>query len=272
MPTTAAERQKNLERLSAELQGHANERQQAFDPIEATSELSQKLFLAHSRSRESFTLICRDRWLSSREKLEAERKIEPKPDCAEVALGTQGDVFFYVAPFRYPNTACGILFAHTIESCYLDTAKATPFDSGALHQKLVRPDPNEPVTRFLARHEIPPVGHRRYLSHSLTVLFRDPGDYLDGIDPAYPSPIGLTGGDARAWTHEVRLPDQVRLLGNPHLQALFYKAELVNDPDVEAVLSWCQKEGIDCIALPPADEGDFQVLQRSCREYLMKKL
>ena len=83
------------------------------------------------------------------------------------ALGTSNDIFFYVGPFRYPSTACGILFSHSIESDHVDTAKATPFDSGGLVHRLGRPDADESVSTYLARRELPP-DHRQYLSYTLT--------------------------------------------------------------------------------------------------------
>ena len=195
------------------------------------------------------------------------------------ALGTSNDIFFYVGPFRYPSTACGILLSHSIESDHVDTAKATPFDSGGLVHRLGRPDADESVSTYLARRELPP-DHRQYLSYTLTALFHSPEDYLEGTDPLHPSPLGLTGGDARAWTHEVRLPGRVMLWGNRHLQALFLKATVANDPNVEAMLTWCQRDGIDLIYLPselpnelPNErDGGFTVLQRRCRRYLREKL
>lgn len=198
--------------------------------------------------------------------------MKPKPGCAEEALGTSNDIFFSVGPFRYPSTACGILFSHSIESEHVDTAKATPFDSGGLVHRLGWPDADEPVSTYLARHELPAVDHRQYLSHTLTALFPSPKDYREGTDPLHPSPLGLTGGDARAWTHEVRLPGRVMLWGNLHLQALFLKATVANDPNVEAMLTWCQRDGIDVIYLPAERDGDFTVLQRRCRQYLREKL
>ena len=70
------------------------------------------------------------------------------------------------------------------------------------------------------------------------------------------------------------------LWGNLHLQALFLKATVANDPNVEAMLTWCQRDGIDLIYLPselpnelPNErDGGFTVLQRRCRRYLREKL
>ena len=66
------------------------------------------------------------------------------------------------------------------------------------------------------------------------------------------------------------------LWGNLHLQALFLKATVANDPNVEAMLTWCQRDGIDLIylqnRLPNERDGGFTVLQRRCRRYLREKL
>jgi hypothetical protein len=272
MPSTGPERHANLARLCSELASHAQTLQRDFHPAAPASKLSIQLSLAHSRASKSFIRICRDRCLSSRVKLEAEGKLTPDTGCDENILGTNDDVFFYVAPFRYPHTTCGLLFAHSLEEQHTASAKATPFDSGGLIRHITRPDPSEPVCDFLSRHDMPAVDHRQYLGHSLTTLFNQPEDYLEGRPPQHPSPIGLTGGDERAWTHEVRLTHRVPLLGNPHLKAIFLANAIANDPDVEAVLTWSQQEGIDINFLPGNRDGDFSTLQQACLRYLKREL
>lgn len=68
--------------------------------------LSDSLYLAHSTTEERFGAIC------ASGNLTPPRSVSPT--CAEVVMGTAGSVFFYVAPFRYPNTGCGLLFATTL--------------------------------------------------------------------------------------------------------------------------------------------------------------
>ena len=132
-------------------------------------------------------------------------------------------VFFFVAPFRYPSTSCGLLFSRTLEDEASSTGASTPFDSGGLVSKFQRPHPSEPVRDFFARHELPPSAHRRHLGMSMSLLFDQPHDYVEGREPKRPHPMGITGGDQRRWTHEVRIPDRVGVRGS-HLEAVFAPA------------------------------------------------
>jgi hypothetical protein len=176
------------------------------------------------------------------------------------------------SPFRYPNTTCGLLFAKSLESQHRDAGVATPFDSGGLMGIFVRPDPTEPLRDFLARHELPVPEHRRHLGLSMAVLFDKPGDYFEGADPLWPGPIGLTGGDHRRWTHEVRIPHRVFVRGG-HLQAVFATtAQVADDPPVRSLFQWCEGEGVDSIAFAAPRRNDFEALQRECLGYIRQRL
>jgi len=234
--------------------------------------LSDSLYLAHSTSGEKFSDICASGYLYSAASLAAARDESPAPGCAEVVLGTAGSVFFYVSPFRYPNTACGFLFAKSLESHRFEDGVATPFDSGGLLGWFTSPDPAELPRDLLARHELPIPEHRRYLGLSMAVLFEKPGDYFEGTDPLWPGPIGLTGGDRRRWTHEVRIPDRVFVRGS-HLQAVFSpRARVAADPDVEGLFQWCAREGVDRILFDAPRENDFEALREECLAYIRRKL
>ena len=210
-------------------------------------------------------------WLQ-REALAAARSESLAPACAEVVLGTADSVFFYVSPFRYPNTTCGFLFAKSLESHYREGGVAAPFDSGGLMKIFARPNPEESPRDFLARHEMPIPEHRRYLGLSMAVLFDKPGDYFDGTDPLWPGPIGLTEGDHRRWTHEVRTPDRVFLRGG-HLQAVFSpRARVATDPEVEGLFQWCAREGVDRILFDTPRKNDFEALRQECLAYIRRKL
>ena len=233
--------------------------------------LSSSLYLAHSRSDANFGKICEGGRLLSSDRLAA-LGIPLDPSCTGMFMKTTGSVFFYVAPFRYPNTGCGLLFATTLESAHPDEGLAAPFDSGALRNHLTRPDPAESPQAFLSRHELPLPEHRRYLGMCMGTLFRQPGDYVEGADPHLPGPVGLTGGDQRRWTHEVRIPDEVALRSE-HLQAVFVpKSALENDARVRAFLHWCATQGVDRITFnAPRGEG-FASLQQSCMDYIQRRL
>ncbi len=257
----------NLDRLCKALEDYGR-----AELPEAASRLSDALFLAHSTSDNNFSAICGRGSLISSALLAAERGISLPLTCAEALLGTAGDVFFYVAPFRYPNTGCGLLFAKSLESYYEVSGVATAFDSGGLARTFIRPDPAESPLAFLSRHELPVPEHRSNLGLCMNVLFHKPQDYVDGSDPRRPGPIGLTGGDQRRWTHEVRIPDRVFLRGG-HLQAAFApKARIAADPDIEALFQWCANESVDGISFDTPRGNDFEALRRECRDYFRRKV
>ena len=238
----------------------------------AAAHLSDSLYLAHSTSGEKFSDICGSGYLASAARLAAARSQPLAPGGAEVILGTAGSVFFYVSPFRYPNTGCGFLFAKTLESDRSDDGVATPFDSGGLLKVFTRLDAAEPPRAFLSRHELPIPEHRRYLGLSMEVLFDKPEDYVEGLEPRLPGPIGLTGGDRRRWTHEVRISDQVLVRGS-HLQAVFApRARVAADPEVEELFRWCAREGVDHISFDTPRRNDFEALRRECLAYTRRKL
>src|ERR1035437_9613949 len=141
----------------------------------AAARLSDSLYLAHSTSGEKFSDLCASGYLASAASLASARNESLAPGCAEVVLGTVGAVFFYVSPFRYPQTGCGFLFAKTLESPRSDDGVATPFDSGGLLGRFTRSDPAELPRAFLARHGLPIPEHRRYLGLCMAVLFDKPG-------------------------------------------------------------------------------------------------
>jgi hypothetical protein len=257
--------QTNLDGLCQNLEDYAEANGiQASKPPSPAPHLSDSLYLAHSTSDTNFSDICASGRLRP--------AISPRPDCAEVLLGTAGSVFFFVSPFRYPSTSCGLLFAKSLESDYGRNGAASPFDSGGLLKIFTRHEPIEPPRDFLSRHELPIPGHRRYLGLSMDLLFQQPRDYVDGLEPHWPGPIGLTGGDQRRWTHEVRIPDQVFVRGS-HLQAVFAtRARVAADPEIEDLFQWCAIEGVDRVFLDTPAGNDFEALRRACLDYIRGKL
>ncbi len=236
------------------------------------SRFSDSLFLSHSTSDSKFSAICRRGYLISAAGLAAEGGVSLSPASAEALLGTAGNVFFYVAPFRYPNTGCGLLFANTLESEHENGGVASPFDSGGLIDVFTRSDQAESPQAFLSRHELPVPEHRQYLGLCMNALFHKPQDYVDGSGPYRPGPIGLIGGDQRRWTHEVRIPDRVFLRGS-HLQAAFApKARIAADSDIEGLFQWCSNEGVDRISFDTPRGNDFAALQRECVDYFRRKV
>jgi hypothetical protein len=165
------------------------------------------------------------------------------------------------------------LFARTLEAEHEEEGIATPFDSGGLrHSSISRSNPAEPVLEFLTRHEVPVPDHRQYLGETMSMLFTNPSDYVEGLPSQISSPLGLTGGDERRWTHEVRIPQRVYLRG-AHLQAVFApRARVAADSHIESLFSWCRREGIDRILLDTPRSDDFRALQDACLSYMRREL
>lgn len=265
-------RQANLERLCSELNAHVAGLGIEIEPSPEAERLSRALFLAHSASDKTFAKICRSQSLLSPEQLALAGLYTLRPDSAEVLLSTSDFVFFYVAPFRYPETGCGLLFAPTLEAEMHARGLCTPFDSGGLVSHFDRYDPNEELASFLARHELPIPGHRTFLGHCMAALFEEPRDYVEGKAPHLPGPLGLTGGDDRRWTHEVRIADRVHVFGSTHLKAVFVPRGRTLEPDIEALLTWCEQEGVDQILYDSSREDDFERLQKQCLRYIQRAL
>jgi hypothetical protein len=269
------DREANLARLCQDLRDYS--RTQVPRPAEQTPGLAERLsksvFLANSSKPEKFEAICSTGYIASLEFLA--RGGEPvDPLKCEAVLGTSGDVFFYLAPFRYPRTACGLLFSGTLEDEHQDDGVGTPFDSGGLHRHLRRRDPLEPARTFLDRHELPIPQHREYLENSMRFLFRSPKDYVEGIGPFSPGPLGLSSGDedSRRWTHEVRLPGRV-FLRSGHLQAVFASRSVIGaSRPVEELFKWCAREGVDNIPFDNPSGDDFGELKRRCLEYMKEHI
>jgi len=259
----------NLDQLCRSLDDYGKTalREVPGQPTARAVHLSDSLYLANSASDATFSAICASGYLSS-----AARLGPMSPKCAEVVLGTAGSVFFYVSPFRYPSTGCGLLFAQSLESEHENDGVATPFDSGGLLKKLIRRNLAESPQEFLSRHELPIPEHRRYLCRSMHALFHKPEDYIEGAPPRWPGPIGLDDGDQRRWTHEVRIPDRVPVRGS-HLQAVFApKARVAANPAVEDLFQWCAIECVDRISFDTPCADDFEGLRRECLAYIRRKL
>jgi hypothetical protein len=266
------QRKANLTRLCAELDAYSATQvpPPPTQPSPLAGKLSNSLFLSNSSTPETFAHICQSRTLFSRERL-ASQGIPVKPGKAEAAMGTANCVFFYLAPFRYPRTACGLLFAGSLESECSPEGAATPFDSGALHRRLARPDSQELAPAFLARHNLPIPDHRVYLERSLRLLFRSPEDYLNGVDPLSAGPLGLSGGDSRRWTHEVRIPDHVSV--STHLQAVFAPHSIIAAyRDIQSLFEWCRREGVDAEPFHAEPGSEFVGLESRSIDYLRKRI
>lgn len=262
----------NLDRLCREMNEYAAAASLDGAPAPAAEHISESLFLAHSAADASFSAMCSIGLLKSAARLDEEGIRPLSPDCEEALLDTAHCVFLYLAPFRYPRTTCGFLFARTLEIERMHDGAAAPFDTGGLVSHFGRADATEPAREFLSRHTLPVPDHRRYLAKSLAFLFGQAEDYLDGVEPVRAGPIGLTGGDLRRWTHEVRIPSRIHLRSGD-LQAVFVpRSRAANDAGIESLLKWCLREDVDTVVFDTPMGGDFEELRRQNLGYIRKKL
>lgn len=241
-------------------------------PSNLAAHLSWKLFLAHSTDAAAFASVCGGMGLYSREELARNGGRALRADDRDVLNGTAGCVFLYAAPFRYPDTTCGFLFRPSLESERREDGSASAFDSGGLGGAIQFPAGFSSTRTFLEAHSLPIPEHREYLCLTMDNLFADPKHYLDGTPRTDDGCLGLSGGDCRMWTHEVRVPRFVPLRG-VHLQAVFAPQSVVSGSRaVEDLFAWCDQEGVDTIAIPNSGDGDFDILRRHCISYVEQEL
>ena len=239
-----------------------------FPVSSRAAKLSDSLFLSNASTKDDFIKICKGGALKSQELLNREYGFAIKS--TELKLGTAHYVFFFAAPFRYPETNCGLLFSTTLEKTVAG-AVATPFDSGSLDGVCQWRDKKLSMLEFLERHEMPAPGHRSYLKRRMEVLFERPEDYVDGVDPTRPCCIGLTGGDQRRWTHEVRIPDQVELMGG-HLEAVFISDAAAKESTIKSFLEKCEVESVQYFTFPSAGRDEYDRMHQLCLDYIEHKI
>lgn len=181
--------------------------------------------LTHAAPLGKLKVILESKALLSQEQVGVRR------GAAETLLETADDVFLYIGAFSYPGTECGFLFVPSVESGRRDDAIATPFDSGALvsGKGITPPAPYTDGIAYVRDHELPVSDFRSLLARVIADYSAGPGDYLNEPDDFVCScgaerehPFGLSGGDRRAGSFEVRLPQRVPLLP-PHLRAVFVR-------------------------------------------------
>lgn len=258
----------NLERLSQFLTPHC-----PADAARATAawHTAARLPLTHATNQGKLKAI-----LHSGELL-SQLQVGGRRGDAESILGTADDVFLYIGAFTYPGTECGFLFVPSLETGRRDDAIATPFDSGALGggKGVTPPASYSDGVACVRDHELPVPDYRRLLavviadySASPGGYLHEPGDFVCSCGAERGHPFGLTGGDRRAGTFEVRLPGRVPLRP-PHLRAVFVQKgyEL---PELSALLA----SGVTIVGYE-ADSSDpdfFHALRSACISFIQEHL
>ena len=194
----------------------------------------------------------------------SKKKEEKTP---EEILGTDRAVFFFCAPFAYPETDFGFLFKPEIENVFSDHTTASPFDSGGLLEKITINSSDKAPVSFLKNHLLPPVDHRKLLCESLVYLFATPSDYIYGDDPVKKGPVPLSGGDRRRWTHEVRIEKDISIA--KYLEAVFVPINRTIEKNLEDFLTECKyNKKIPVKKFVAPTHGKFEALKMECIDYL----
>jgi hypothetical protein len=271
-PVPENNRQDNLARLCREIQGmHGGLLSPADSPRnKLCRRLADNMPLSHATGADTFAKICQSGALLSLTRLDTVAPLDWSSHPVETQLETRDCVFLFAGSFRYPDTSCGFLFRPDLAETHTADGAATPFDSGGLVNNH-RPPGGEAPLDFLRRHEMPVPQYRRYHLLVLDLLFDDPWHYVDGVNPIRQGPVQLAAAqsDARRWTFEVRLMDELPIRSN--LQAVFSPLFASESDSVPETLYRYRTEGVDIIEYPGlrgSDEFNFELMKRKCEAYI----
>ena len=257
----------NLNRLSKSFTSHCPP---SSVRSSAAQNLAVKLPLSHAAPLGKLKQILDSKALLS------QVQVGTPPRAAESILETTDDVFLYIGAFSYPGTECGFLFVPSIESGRQVDAIATPFDSGALasNKGITLPAHYTDGVTFVRDHEMPVSDYRSILSRVIADYTADPSNYLSEPDSftcacgaSREHPFGLSGGDCRAGTFEVRIPQRVPLRP-PHLRAVFVRKgyELAELSELFAL-------GVTIERYEADSEADFfHALRSACISFIQEHL
>ena len=261
-------KKKNLASLTTQTRkmGHHNGKETLAQAVMASLPLSNTFPV------KTFASICGQRYLRSQADLMAAGIMkQPSGPTTEQQLGTDTSVFFFLAPFSYPNTQCGILFKREMQKTYKNKGEASSFDSGGLIRHFTLPAGIAPKG-FLSRHLLPVPGHEELLETSLVYLFKDPKDYIFGKDPLHSGPVVLSGGDRRRWTHEVRIASPIPVYDALQVEAVFLMKDRLTVPEIENFLTYCKTHGILRIRFDAPFDQAFDKMKQLCINYIEDKI
>jgi hypothetical protein len=261
-----AQRQENLARLCGAHSHHCE-----CDAARASDAkaMAKKLPLSHAAGEDTLVKILQSGALLS------QTAVGLPPHKAEADLDTADDVFFYLGAFAYPDTECGLLFLPALEADHQSDGVSTPFDSGALVNKVSPPSAyTGNRVGFVRDHEMPVSAYRDLLGRVIADYARACGVYLRAPEEfkcecgfVREHPFGITGGDWRAATFEVRIPKQVPL-SHPHLHAVFVRNGF--EPRELAPL---RRAGVRIERFEPDPGADsFGALREACISFIQEKL
>ena len=265
---TLTQRQTNLTRLSASLSAHCPP---DAPRASAAQKLAVQMPLSHATAYGNLQKILRN------EALLSQKQLGIPFGAAERMLGTTDDVFLYLGAFSRPHTECGFLFVPTVETDRPDDNIATPFDSGALaSMSFVKPPaPYTDGVAFVREHELPVSDYRTLLGTIISDYSRGADHYLQRPDDfacacgmSREHPFGLSGGDHRAATFELRIPQRVPLRP-PHLRAVFVRRGF-EPPELSDLFALGVT--IERYEADPSDADFFHALRAACVTFIQDHL
>ena len=272
----------NLRRLLDEsarvASGNPTTRRRIANPLPSARVIADGIGLACCIPGDKFDSVAEDGSLFSQIELIRRGKVDapnPANRSTESILGTANDVFTYAGPCRYRKprwpSGVGLIFRWHTEEDRSDEAVATPFDSGAVFDRLRPNDPEREQIDFVRRHELPVPGYRQLLQQYLSAFFADPIDYIQGTDPEPVWPISIAGGDARRWTFEVHFRE--RLSVNHQLAAVFVPKKIAGkSPRTMAQIGRWRSMGVDVRAYDSTVGFDLEQLETLTARYLVEDL
>jgi hypothetical protein len=269
MPASSlTQRLANLDRLNQSLTSHCPSDAARMN---SSQRLATTLPLSHAADLGKLKVILESKALLSQ--VQVGKPLRK----AESILETADDVFLYIGAFSYPGTECGFLFVPSVELGRRDDAIATPFDSGALvsGKGITPPSPYTDGVAYVRDHELPVSDFRGLLARVIADYSADPSAYLNepgefvcscGVEREHP--FGLSGGDRRAGSFEVRLPQRVPLLP-PHLRAVFVRKgyEL---PELSSLFA--SGVSIERYEADSTDPDFFHALRFACISFIQEHL
>jgi hypothetical protein len=197
------------------------------------------------------------------------------PRSVDAELGGSNEICFYLGSAAFPNNEFGLLFSNHFADAFeaLNTASATPFDSGGCVSRYTLPPDTEPIAHVRA-HKMPVPECREYLGDLLATYFEVPAAYLAGRPftcPGCLKPLADPHGmpdyeDGLVRMHEVRIPTRVDL-EFPSLIAIF-----APQGNIQPYLAPLIASGVDLIPYDDQNGSNrYRALRRASVDYILEK-
>ena len=194
------------------------------------------------------------------------------PRRADVLLGGENEICFYLGSAAFPDNEYGFLFSSALTEDFRGRARATPFDSGGcMGRYFPHLSDNERLAQ-VRTHTMPVPECRQYLGDLLASHFEDTPAYLGGqpfacpvCKKSLPDPHGMPDYEhGLVRMHEVRIPGRVDLK-HPLLLAVF-----APEGSVKPELAPLVASGVRLVAYENSPGRDrTRALRRASIDYIL---